>query len=169
MGGTRWAEGQVHGHARAGRRDPCRLYPVGATGRASCYSITLLDRHGDWATVFVAPDRTTEVTRRKVVTNFQHQVEWPEHARAKHAVERLESLQAQIDGPGTLAEASAALLREPLFQSAWLRGYGTLYGAVYRPRSVSVELLWMDRRWAQTLSEFAEGERDIRYVPTPAA
>jgi predicted choloylglycine hydrolase len=133
-----------------------------------CYSITLLDRHGDWATVFVAPDRPTEVTRRKVVTNFQHQVDWPEHARATHSVERLESLQAQIDGPGTLAEASAALLREPLFQSAWLRGYGTLYGAVYRPRSGSVELLWPDQRWTQTLATFAEGEREIVYVPSAA-
>ena len=129
-----------------------------------CYSITLLDRHGDWATVFVAPDRPTEVTRRKVVTNFQHQVDWPEHARATHAVERLTSLQAQIDAPpGTLAEASAVLLREPLFQSAWLRGYGTLYGAVYRPRSGGVELLWPDQRWVQTLSSFAEGEREIVY------
>lgn len=133
-----------------------------------CYSITLLDRHGDWATVFVAPDRTTEVTRRKAVTNFQHQVDWPEHARATHSVERLECLQAQIDGPGTLAEASAALLREPLFQSAWLRGYGTLYGAVYRPRSGSVELQWPDQRWVQTLASFAEGEREIVYVPAAA-
>ncbi|MEP6873298.1 MAG: C45 family peptidase [Burkholderiales bacterium] len=130
-----------------------------------CYSVTLLDRHSDWATVFVAPDRPTEVTRRKVVTNFQHQVDWPEHARATHSVERLASLQAQIDGPCTLAEATDALLREPLFQSAWLRGYGTLYGAVYRPRSGSVELLWPEQRWVQTLAAFEPGERQIVYVP----
>lgn len=131
-----------------------------------CYSVTLLDRHSEWATVFVAPDRPTEVTRRKAVTNFQHQVDWPEHARATHSVERLASLQARIDGPGTLAEATDALLREPLFQSAWLRGYGTLYGSVYRPRSGSVELLWPEQRWAQTLAAFAEGEREIVYVPS---
>ena len=129
-----------------------------------CYSVTLLDRHSDWATVFVAPDRPTEVTRRNAVTNFQHQVDWPEHARATHSVERLASLQAQIDRPGSLAEATDALLREPLFQSAWLRGYGTLYGAVYRPRSGGVELLWPEQRWAQTLVAFAEGEREIVYV-----
>ncbi|MES2994088.1 MAG: C45 family peptidase [Pseudomonadota bacterium] len=129
-----------------------------------CYSVTLLDAAGDWATVFVAPDRPTEVTRRKVVTNFQHQVDWPEHARATHSVERRDALQAQIDGPGTLAEATDALLREPLFQSAWLRGYGTLYGALYKPRSGQIELLWPGQRWAQSLATFDEGERRIDYL-----
>lgn len=130
-----------------------------------CYSVTLLDAKGEWATVFVAPDRPTEVTRRNVVTNFQHQVDWPEHARATHSVERREALQAQIDSPGTLAEATDALLREPLFQSAYLRGYGTLYGAVYKPRSGSIELLWPGERWAQAVNGFAEGERRITYLP----
>ena len=130
-----------------------------------CYSVTLLDRHSDWATVFVAPDRATEVTRRKVVTNFQHQVDWLAHARATHAVERQQCLQAQIDGPGSLPEATAALLREPLFQSAWLRGYGTLYSALYRPRSGRVEMLWPGQRWAQSLDSFSQGRRDIVYGP----
>ncbi|KQW35579.1 C45 family autoproteolytic acyltransferase/hydolase [Rhizobacter sp. Root404] len=130
-----------------------------------CYSVTLLDAAGDWATVFVAPDRPTEVTRRQVVTNFQHRVEWPEHARATHSVERCDALQAQIDRPGSLTEATEALLRAPLFQSAYLRGYGTLYGAVYRPRSGQVELLWPDQRWAQSLDSFEEGERCIAYRP----
>jgi len=133
-----------------------------------CYSVTLLDARGEWATVFVAPDRPTEVTKRNVVTNFQHEVDWPEHARATHSVERRDALQAQIDGPGSLADATSALLREPLFQSAWLRGYGTLYGAVYRPRSGSAELLWPDQRWSQTLTDFSAGQHDIVYVPRAA-
>jgi predicted choloylglycine hydrolase len=133
-----------------------------------CYSVTVLDRQGDWATVFVAPDRPTEVTRRNVVTNFQHAVDWPEHARATHSVERRDALQAQVDGPGTLAEASDALLRAPLFQAAYLRGYGTLYGAVYRPRSGRIELRWPDQRWAQALADFSAGEREIVYTPAAA-
>jgi predicted choloylglycine hydrolase len=134
-----------------------------------CYSITLLDRKSEWATVFVAPDRPTEVTRDKVTTNFQHQVDWPEHASATNAVLRRDHLQAQIDGPGSLQEATAVLLREPLFQSAWLRGYGTLYSAVYRPRSGSVELLWPGQRWLQSLSSFSDGERTIVFAPASAA
>ena len=130
-----------------------------------CYSVTLLDRQGDWATVFVAPDRPAEVTRRNVVTNFQHEVEWPEHARATHSVERRDALQAQIDGPGSLQQSVDALLQAPLFQSSYLRGYGTLYGAVYRPASGAVDLVWPGQRWAQTLDGFEAGEREIVYVP----
>ena len=132
-----------------------------------CYSVTLLDRAGDWATVFVSPDRPVEVTRRNVVTNFQNSVEWPEHARATHAPERKERLQAQVDGPGTLEEAVQALLQPPLFQSAYLRGYGTLYSAVYRPQTGGIELLWPGERWAQSVDAFAEGQREVVYVPAP--
>ncbi len=111
-----------------------------------CYSVTLLDRHGEWATVSVAADRPAEAVRQRAVTNVQHRVEWPEHAQATHALERCARLQAQIDGPGTLADATQALLQPPLFQSAYLRGHGTLYSAVYRPRSGAVELLWPGQR-----------------------
>lgn len=128
-----------------------------------CYSITLLDRNAEWATVFVSPDRPPEVTRRNVVTNFQHQVEWPEHARATHSVERCERLQSQVNGPGSLQDAVQALLHEPLYQSSYLRGYGTLYGAVYKPKSQTIELLWPEQRWLQALPNFSPGQRDIIY------
>lgn len=130
-----------------------------------CYTVTLLDVQGDWATVFVSPDRPTEVTRRNAVTNYQHQVDWPEHARATHSVERRACLQTQLDGPGTAEDAVNALLRPPLYQTSWLRGYGTLYCAAYRPRSGTVELSWPDQRWMQPLHQFTEGARNIRYDP----
>jgi predicted choloylglycine hydrolase len=128
-----------------------------------CYSVSLLDRHADWATVFVAPDRPTEVTRLQAVTNFQHQVEWQEHARATHAVQRRERLQSLIDSPTTLEQASAALLHAPLYQTAFLRGHGTLYSAVYRP-SGRVDLMWPHQRWTQSLDAFVDGQRDIVYA-----
>jgi predicted choloylglycine hydrolase len=126
-----------------------------------CYSITLLDRHANWATVFVSPDRPPEVTRRNVVTNYQHEVEWPQHARAMRAVERRERLQMQVDGPGSLEDSIQTLLQAPVYQSDYLKGYGTLYGAVYRPLSATAELLWPGQRWAQSLKDFAPGVRDI--------
>lgn len=137
------------------------------------YSVTLLDRQARWATVFVAPDRASEVSRQRAVTNFQHRVEWPQHARATHAVERLERLDA-LTGAGAAAgldDLVAAMLRPPLYQTSWERGYGTLYTAVYRPRSGTVELHWPGERWAQRLEDFAEGERELAFVTpaTPAA
>lgn len=134
-----------------------------------CYSVTLLDRHDDWATVFVAPDRPTELTRLRATTNFQHQVHWPEHAQATDAVARCARLQALLDAALPLAQAEAALLAPPLYQSAWLRGYGTLYSASYRPRDGQLALLWPGQRWQQSLQGFAPGQRQIRFLPTGAA
>ena len=133
------------------------------------YSVTLLDAQGEWATVFVAPDRPVDVTRRNAVTNFQHQVEWPEHARATNSPQRLECLQAQIDSGASLADATDALLRPPLFQQSYLRGYGTLYSAVYRPRSRRAELRWPGvEPWVQTVADFAPGQREFVFATVDA-
>lgn len=131
------------------------------------YSVTLLDRNADWATVFVGPDRAVEVTRDRAVTNFQRTVEWPEHARATRSPERLQALRKQVEGPGTAQQAITALLHEPLYQTAWMRGYGTLYSAVYRPASGLAELRWHHRCWEQSLTQFNEEQYDIVYPNAP--
>ncbi len=135
------------------------------------YNVTVLDAHGDWATVFVAPDRPVEVTRRTAVTNFQHRVEWPQHAQATRAEQRLAALDASLAPPGSVEATAQALLRKPLYQHGWTRGYGTLYTAIYRPRPAgagSVELRWPGERWQQTVADFAEGGRDIVYPSPPS-
>jgi len=131
------------------------------------YSITLLDLSGHWATVFVGPDEATYVTRRRAITNFQHKVDWPEHAKATSAVERLAALEHMVDRRHSLPEVTAALLQPPLFQTSYRRGYGTLYTAVYQPLNRSVELLWQDQRWQQSLFAPQPGERDIVFPTGP--
>ena len=140
--------------------DVLRRVPVHMT-----YNVTLLDARPEWATVFVSPDRPPEVLRRKSVTNFQHRVEWPKHARATHSVERLKHLEALTDAGGGFEQLLAAMLRPPLYQTSWDRGYGTLYTAAYRPQSRTVELCWPAERWAQRVDAFTEGEREIAFVP----
>mgnify|MGYP001613796593 CR=1 FL=1 len=131
------------------------------------YNVTLLDRHGAWATVFVSPDRPVEVTRERAVTNFQQAVEWPEHARATRAPERLAALRASVQDATDVERAREALLQPPLFQSAWQRGYGTLYSAAYAPQDGSVELFWPGRSWRQSLGHFEEGQRTVDLVAVP--
>jgi len=131
------------------------------------YSITLLDTEGHWATVFVGPDVATYVSRRRAITNFQHKVDWPEHAKATSAVERLTELEHLVDKTHSLPDVAAALLRPPLFQTSYRRGYGTLYSAVYQPANRVVELLWQDQRWQQSLLAPQAGERDIVFPTGP--
>jgi len=128
------------------------------------YNVTLLDRQADAATLFLAPDRAPELTRRVATTNFQHHVDWPEHARATRSVERLECLEQRLAAAASAEDVANALLQPPLFQSSYLRGYGTLYTAVYQPRSGRAELRWPCVRWAQSLQAFSAGRRDIVYA-----
>lgn len=129
-----------------------------------CYTVTLLDAQGDWATVFVAPDRPTEVTRIRAVTNYQHHVDWPQHAEATQAVRRCAQLQGQLDDGASLLQATQALLQPPLFQTAYLRGHGTLYTAIYRPQGRHIQLHWPDHTWSQTLADFEPGVHPVTYV-----
>jgi len=130
---------------------------------SASYNITLLDRRGDWATVFLAPDRTAEVTRETCVTNYQRDVQWAAHAKATHAVERLRTLQGARDRSTSAADVLAALLRPPLYQRSYERGYGTLYTAAYFPQSRRVELHWPRQRWVQAVETFSAGSRAIGY------
>ncbi len=128
------------------------------------YTVSLLDRAGRHATIFVAPDRPTEILDRRIATNHQREVEWPRHATATRSLERAESLeQAMVLAPATEALLKA-FLRPPVFQTAYGRGYGTLYTAVYRPEDASAELVWPVARWRQSSAAFEEGARTIRFA-----
>jgi predicted choloylglycine hydrolase len=72
------------------------------------YNVTALDRTGQWATVYVAPDRAPRVTDRAVTTNHQGSVEWAPYAAAIRSVERerrLEELLAHGTGISGIIEA----------------------------------------------------------------
>jgi predicted choloylglycine hydrolase len=127
------------------------------------YSVTLVDRLGKHATVFVTPDRSVEVVDRRVVTNHQHRPEWKRHAEATRSVEREEVLTRAV-GRTTDAETMlGAFLRPPVYQTAYGRGYGTLYTAMYRPEEASAELIWPSARWRQTCDAFQEGARTVTF------
>jgi predicted choloylglycine hydrolase len=131
------------------------------------YTVALVDRNGRHATVFVAPDRGAEVVRHFVSTNHQRRVEWPRHARATLSVERAAALEAAMRARSSPDEIVRIFLRPPVLQTAYERGYGTLYTAIYRPSLAGVELAWPSERWAQACGAFAEGTRMIAFDVAP--
>ena len=56
------------------------------------YNVTVLDRQGDYKTVFIAPDRKPQVRDLAMTTNHQQGVEWHQHARASATLERERAL-----------------------------------------------------------------------------
>jgi predicted choloylglycine hydrolase len=115
------------------------------------YNVTVLDRRGQWATVYVAPDRPPRVTDRAVTTNHQGSVEWAPYTTAIRSVEReqrLEELLAHGVGVVGLIEAC---LRPPLYATRFHHGFGTLYTAEYRPGDGIVRYHWPQRSWEHSL------------------
>jgi predicted choloylglycine hydrolase len=128
------------------------------------YTVSAIDRQGDWATVFMGPDRPTTMASSPVATNHQEEVRWPEHAELSHTVERAMAIRSALDDPKTTLEGLVkAFTKPPIARRDYARGVGTLYTAVYRPVSGSLELRWSRRRWPFSFERFEERETVVVY------
>lgn len=128
------------------------------------YNVTVVDKQGKYATVYLAPDRKAVVTDSRVATNHQERVEWHKHARATATVERerflLQRLTLHNEPPDRFI---GAFERPPLYSTAFGRGFGTVYTAVYYPRKGTAEYRWPGVVWRQRLRDPIEGKRHIRF------
>lgn len=112
------------------------------------YNVTVSDSWGDSATVFVGPTLPARVTSRKVTTNHQGRVDWPEHAERFLSVKRLEALEdAVLDG----SDVVDVMLRPPMRADRFADGFVTLYTAEYDRRLLEVTYHWPGQRWTQPL------------------
>jgi predicted choloylglycine hydrolase len=131
------------------------------------YNVTALDRHRDYVTVYMAPDRPARVVHSAVATNHQERVEWDAHARMTATVERerflLQRLTLHVEPEEKFI---GAFLKPPIYSTAFDRGFGTLYTAVYRPRMGRAQLRWPGAVWPLQLDSFVEETRTI-HVPDP--
>lgn len=135
------------------------------------YNVTVIDAAGEWATVFLAPDRPAIVTRQRWATNHQLGVEWPRHGRVSNTMGRAQHLETLLERSDLSAGLLASeFLRPPLFGTNYKQGFGTVYTACYRPVLGTVTLSWKDgTRESFQLSEVAARQRPIRYDPTGSA
>jgi predicted choloylglycine hydrolase len=134
------------------------------------YNVTVLDRSGVFRTVYIAPDRPTLVKTVAITTNHQQQVEWHQHAHATATLERERFLYFRLrestDAPDKLVQA---FLRSPVYSTAYGRGFGTLYTAIFRPLAGEVEYRWPNGAWRQSFGAFEEGVRVVRFPYVPDA
>lgn len=133
------------------------------------YNVTLLDARGQFRTVFVAPDRTPAVTRRPLATNHQRVVEWEAFAHATASVDRERHLRTRLDdaaeGPDRFVQR---FLEPPLHLDRFRHGWGTLYTAVYEPKTTSVALHWTGATLRQSVGHFHEASVDLSFDGLPS-
>ncbi len=130
------------------------------------YTVAIVDRAGDAATVFVAPDRETVVTGRVGSANHQLAIEWPEHAVLTQSMRREACINAYLnDRAMTLDKLAAKFLEPPIHQRSWARGLGTLYTLLCRPRDGRLEYRWPSHRWSFGFADFPEMTCLVEYGP----
>ena len=120
----------------------------------AAYNVTLVDRHADYATVWLAPGEPVRVTAERTATNHQGVVDWPEYARWTRTEERLGELDGLLEdgAEGVIA----GMLGPPMRSNDYEGGFGTLYTAVYRPDAGTAEYRWPGASWNQSLADFRE-------------
>jgi predicted choloylglycine hydrolase len=120
-------------------------------------NVTLLDRSGDYATLFLGPDQTPIVSQLKACTN--HQVT---AGAGWDSIERQQVVLRALGEPSMSLEAlTSRFLEEPLY-SRQPRS-PTVYTAVYRPAEGRVDYLWPGKSWCQRFDHFNPGEYEHDY------
>ena len=118
---------------------------------STAYNLTISDRRGASITAFVAPDSAVEFFDSPQATN--HRALVPEHphvARVLNSVERQDALLRLIQSAADSKRATDAFLRQPLYNTAFSRGFGTLYTAVYLPDDGVVTYHWPNTSWRRS-------------------
>jgi predicted choloylglycine hydrolase len=132
------------------------------------YNVTLLDARGQYRTVFLAPDRPPAVTRRPLATNHQRIVEWEAFAHATASLDRERYLRARLDDASESAERFVnRFLGPPLHITNFHHGWGTLYTAVYEPRTGHFALYWPGVSLSLSLIQFQETAIALSFAAEP--
>ncbi len=128
------------------------------------YNVMAIDPSGRFVNAHVSPGRKTLFANSPAATNHQREIEWNRHAESTHSLERERYLLERLDSPGEKRAAFAELyLEEPLYNTRWEEGFGTLYTAVYDPAARKVEYRWPNHVWRLGFDSFAESELLLRF------
>ena len=132
------------------------------------YNVTLIDKNGEFYTVYLSPDRAADVTTTWAVgTNHQHEVEWPDYARMSKTVERKEILdKSWLNENETRETLIQKFLQPPLYNTNFKKRFGTLYTAVYDSSQGSIDLFWPHLHVRQSFNHFEERKDMIQISNT---
>ena len=121
------------------------------------YNVTLADKNFDYATVYLSPDREIIITKDRVASNHQQNIEWHDYAVMTDSKERMEYLYKCIAVPGqTDKKILKAFFQEPLYHGNFAKAFLTLYTAEYKPADLNVTVHWPGKSVLQSFADFRE-------------
>jgi predicted choloylglycine hydrolase len=130
------------------------------------YNVTILDKKGNFKTVYVRPDQDPAILDKAVCSNHQERIDWPEYARITSTIDRENAANYYLDQEGSdLAYLSRKFLQAPLFNFNFEKSFGTLYTSIYLPQSNLMKLKWKELEIAHTFSNFEEKKYVVNLRP----
>lgn len=129
------------------------------------YNIALLDKTGEHATLFIAPDRDLRVTRVTTSTNHQD-ADGRETFFIEDSMTRLNALnQIAPHYQQSIHEITLQFLQPPIYRPHQKYQSGTLYTAAYLPKEGKVNYLWPTHSLTLSFDRFVEQKVHIFYQP----
>lgn len=127
------------------------------------YNVMLMDRDGEYATLFLGPDRKPGLIKKKACTNHQEDIEWPEYARQTQTIERQKAAEVYLkDENMNLDSICKKFLQPPLHQFDVKKSFGTLYSAAWFPTAGEAKLFWKGKELNQSFEEFNEQQITVQ-------
>jgi len=135
------------------------------------YNVMVLDASGSHALVELAPDREPRVTTERLSANHQTPARVAGgtpppagYAQRTRTHERAALIARHLDDDAETPERFVERFAdEPLHSGDYEGAFGTLYTAVYRPKSRRAEYIWPGFVSRQSIDAFHEGEAQIIY------
>ncbi|WP_026614848.1 C45 family autoproteolytic acyltransferase/hydolase [Ensifer aridi] len=121
-------------------------------------NVTVVDRSGRYATLFLGPRQRPIISRVRACTNHQRTGRPSSSSMAR----QLRLLQALEEPSMSLSRLTDLFLLPPLYSGR--DPYRTLYTAVYRPAEGRVDYIWPGKRWSQSFKDFRIGEYTHCYL-----
>ena len=123
------------------------------------YNVTLIDKSGKYATLYLGPDRQPSVINEPTCTNHQHGIEWTDYAELTSTVERKTFLDiCSVQESEDVHTLLRKFLKPPLYSTRFDKAFGTLYTVLYDLSNSKMELHWPDKQLHQSFDNFKPGK-----------
>ncbi len=122
------------------------------------YNVTVIDASGDYATLYLAPDKPPVVLPSPIATNQQEVIDWPHYALITATQERKDFLEHLYETPHENEKSvTRKFLQPPLYNYNYQKNFGTLYTAKYNVAEKKAMILWPeDKIITQAFDNFHE-------------
>ena len=132
------------------------------------YNITIIEKSGQYATLYLSPDRPPIEVHSWVATNHQMNIEWNEYAAITGTLERKQFLDEMLINPYLEKDdVRKRFFGLPLYHQNPKKFFATLYTADYNLEDMSATILWPNHQISQSFETFVETREVVNLKPHP--